>query len=71
MMFNKDFGISATVQVGDNKSRVAAVTTYFLRGRLRISFCTVLILLLLIVRFYKMLDRYCIEMRLQVTPKGH
>lgn len=61
MMFNKDFGISATVQGGDNKSRVAVVTTYFLRGRLRIWFCTILNLILLIVRYYKMLDRYCTE----------
>jgi hypothetical protein len=64
MMFKSEFGLSATVQGGDNKSRVAVKVTYTCRVRLRIWFYTLLILPLLIVRFYKMLDRYCMEMRL-------
>jgi len=62
-MFRSEFGLSATVQGGDNKSRVAVVTTYFRRGRLRSWFWTILILILLIVRYYKKLDRYCMKMR--------
>jgi hypothetical protein len=71
MMSKKEFGLSATVQGGDNNSRVAVEVTYSCRVRLRIWFCTILILLLPIVRYYKMLDRYCMIMRLQVIPKGH
>jgi hypothetical protein len=61
MMFKSDFGLSATVQGGDNKSRVAVEATYSCRVRLRIWYCTILILLLLIVRYYKILDRCYME----------
>jgi hypothetical protein len=36
VIFRSDFGLSGTVQGGDNKSRVAVKVTYSYRGRLRI-----------------------------------